>query len=252
MRARFLSLPIVLFAGLALACTGEAEDSVAADADGDGLTDAEEAELGTDPDNADSDGDGFDDLSEYEAGTDGNLCWDVPEGWANCRTLSEGVTGEGYAMNQIVPDFPLNDQYGNELGSWDFYGMITVLDISAGWCGPCQAAAPGFAEWARENEPNGVMAVTIFIEDASYQTPDTEDVLNWSETYNVTSPVTWDASYEYNGDYYNTAYAEFSIAGTYEGYIPTFIVLDRDHRVVFAATDEEGAKAKVAELLANE
>ena len=36
------------------------------DSDGDGLTDAEEAELGTDPDLADSDGDGIDDSCDAD------------------------------------------------------------------------------------------------------------------------------------------------------------------------------------------
>jgi hypothetical protein len=43
----------------------------AADADGDGLTDTREAELGTDPNNADSDGDGTTDVEEvFLFGTD--------------------------------------------------------------------------------------------------------------------------------------------------------------------------------------
>ena len=40
------------------------------DADDDGLTNAEEKELGTDPDSADSDNDGIDDGDELDAGTD--------------------------------------------------------------------------------------------------------------------------------------------------------------------------------------
>ena len=40
------------------------------DSDGDGLTDAEEEELGLDPENADSDGDGLDDAAEIAAGAD--------------------------------------------------------------------------------------------------------------------------------------------------------------------------------------
>ena len=40
------------------------------DADGDGLSDEEEAEFNTDPNNPDSDGDGLSDLEERDAGTD--------------------------------------------------------------------------------------------------------------------------------------------------------------------------------------
>lgn len=50
--------------------TDDPEEEPPADSDGDGLSDDEEAELGTDPDSADSDGDGFDDGDEVGRGTD--------------------------------------------------------------------------------------------------------------------------------------------------------------------------------------
>ena len=40
------------------------------DTDGDGISDAEEAELGTDPEDDDSDGDGISDSEELDLGTD--------------------------------------------------------------------------------------------------------------------------------------------------------------------------------------
>ena len=56
-RALILSLPVMLSIG----CF---------DADDDGLTNAEEEELGTDPESSDSDNDGLDDLAEVDGGTD--------------------------------------------------------------------------------------------------------------------------------------------------------------------------------------
>ena len=44
----------------------EGEDLSTIDSDDDGLTDAQEAELGTDPEGADTDGDGLDDGEEKE------------------------------------------------------------------------------------------------------------------------------------------------------------------------------------------
>jgi len=43
------------------------------DTDGDGLTDAEEYQLGTDPGLVDTDGDGYSDLDEAKRGTDANV-----------------------------------------------------------------------------------------------------------------------------------------------------------------------------------
>jgi thiol-disulfide isomerase/thioredoxin len=62
------TLLLGLFSFSMIGCDGALSD----DADGDGLTDDEEAELGTDPDNADSDGDNMKDGWEVSLGLDPN------------------------------------------------------------------------------------------------------------------------------------------------------------------------------------
>ena len=71
------------------------EQTQTVDSDEDGLSDAEEAEAGTDPNNGDSDGDGLSDGNEIEAGADPNnadsdndglmmemrLPWNRPNQW---------------------------------------------------------------------------------------------------------------------------------------------------------------------------
>ena len=57
------TLPLLLTVGLLVGCADK-------DTDEDGLTDLEEEELGTDPENADSDGDGLSDSEELDEGTD--------------------------------------------------------------------------------------------------------------------------------------------------------------------------------------
>lgn len=58
--------------GVAFLFLSKAHDSGSLDPDGDGLTNDEEAALGTDPEVADSDSDGFSDGAEVDAGTDPN------------------------------------------------------------------------------------------------------------------------------------------------------------------------------------
>lgn len=234
------------------ACIGEdpEEEETVQDADGDGLTDAEEADLGTDPDNADTDGDGFDDAAEVEAGTDATVCWSVPEGWPQCQALADGVSAEGWSMDQIVPSFPMTDQFGNEIESWDFYGMVTIVDISAGWCGPCRSAAPGLSAFYDAHAAEGIMAVQLMIDDNSNdgQITDPDFVTDWTNEYSINFPVTTDDGFEYEGNYYNTAYAELSISGVYNGGIPFFAVLDRDHRLVWAGNSGTDAEAEALRI----
>ena len=63
-----------------------------ADSDDDGLTDAEEAALGTDPGNADSDGDGLADGAEVELGTNPLSSDTDNDGYTDQEEVSEGTS----------------------------------------------------------------------------------------------------------------------------------------------------------------
>ena len=63
-----------------------------ADSDDDGLSDAEEAELGTDPNNADSDGDGLSDGAEVELGTSPTSADTDGDGYTDGEERAEGTS----------------------------------------------------------------------------------------------------------------------------------------------------------------
>ncbi|KPA08795.1 hypothetical protein MHK_011003, partial [Candidatus Magnetomorum sp. HK-1] len=62
--------PVIIAKGMAPVSDKVTYESSPVDTDNDGLTDAEEAVLGTDPNKADTDEDGFSDKAEVDAGTD--------------------------------------------------------------------------------------------------------------------------------------------------------------------------------------
>ena len=219
------------------------------DSDGDGLTDEEEASLGTDPNSADTDGDGFDDPEELDAGTDPSVCWSVPDGWPQCSSLSAGVKGEGWGMGEIVPSFPMTDQYGQEIESWDFYGMPMLVDLSAGWCGPCRSAAPGMEDIYQDVKAQGGMVITGVIEDNSGNNPPYSFATQWANDYGLTLPVTVDASGQNGGNSYYSAYLELNYSGVFNGYIPFFFVVDREHRLIWAGNDEAAGAARLKAAL---
>jgi len=125
------------------------------DADEDGLTKAEEEELGTDPDNPDTDGDGLSDGEEVnehgtdplEADSDGDE-WDDGEevddgtdpldeadhpysgGWPidACRS---SIQPEADEVGSVALPFNLMDQFGETVRFYDFCDHVIVLVCGA-------------------------------------------------------------------------------------------------------------------------
>jgi len=113
-----------------------AGESASPDSDGDGLTDAEEEELGSDPNEADTDGDGWDDLEEVEGNTDPTKKNDHPYegGWAiaDCRDDIDG-DGDNSQVGNIADQFQLTDQFGDNVRLHDFCDREVVLIGAAFW-----------------------------------------------------------------------------------------------------------------------
>ncbi len=121
MRNLYSTITLLLATGLLSGCSGNKnEDTGASDLDGDGLTAAEEAELGTDPTEADSDGDGLDDGVEVDDhGTD---------------PLVDDTDGDGYLDGEEV-DGGTNPSYE--------YSHLYAGDYNVGYCADGVATATG-------------------------------------------------------------------------------------------------------------
>lgn len=104
------------------------------DSDDDGLSDADELELGSDPNDPDTDGDGWTDGEEVDQYTDPTRKKDHPYtgGWAigACR---HDLDGEGQRLGDIVTNFELTDQWGDTVKLHDFCDREVLLVSAAFW-----------------------------------------------------------------------------------------------------------------------
>jgi hypothetical protein len=179
-----MSLTGLALTGLAGCEDKEAEVAcdAAADADGDGLDDCTEADLGTDPDAADSDGDGLSDGEERDCVSDPlnaeEVCYAC--GWphGDPGTLSSTGAEEG----DTVANLSLIDQCGEDIPLWDFAGTYHILFMTTYWCGVCRNEAEEIPERTADFLAEGV------VEDFSY-------ILILSEDYSGNAPTADEAAW---------------------------------------------------------
>jgi thiol-disulfide isomerase/thioredoxin len=100
--------------------------------------------------------------------------------WEACG----GNTGD-YACNVV-----LEDQDGYEFNLYEQFGSIIVLDFSTMWCGPCNQAGLHSQDVQDQYRDQGVLYVTVLIENAQGMTPTEDDVDDWVDNFDITdSPV---------------------------------------------------------------
>lgn len=167
-------------------CVIDTTACVVIDRDDDGLNEDAEELLGTDPDNPDTDGDGFTDSEEVDGGSDplNYASWPIGTGkWPNrlADAQAVGLAGQGWGTGEIAPNIPLTDQFGGAAELHQFYGYGVVIAVGAVWCPPCkQAAATAQAMWD-EHKSDGVIFIDLLVDGLQQGVdPTQEEIGGWA------------------------------------------------------------------------
>jgi len=198
------------------------------DSDGDGLNDGDELDAGSDPLDPDSDDDGLNDGDEIGYGTD-PMVVDSDEDtygdgdevneetnpadpddriykgyWpynANKGDMDDPGYGGVISVGDVVGDHKGKDQFGDTVHFFDFAAEDTkfdliIVDVSAQWCGPCNATSDWLASGndamgfegqykpVRKGVDKGtVQWITILGENYSYDPAGPADLKDWDDLY---------------------------------------------------------------------
>ncbi|MEL6346151.1 MAG: redoxin domain-containing protein [Myxococcota bacterium] len=195
-----------------------AEEVLDVDTDGDGLTDAQEAAFGSDPNKVDTDEDGLTDNVEFELDTDPTAADTDGDGYSDSIEVAfetdpkdvdsvvylggwpvddcyDRLEPTGNAIGDVTDDFSLMDQYGETVQLHHFCGHAVLLISAAMWCPVCQDEAPHMQTFYEDLEEMGLFPITLLGKNTRNQTPTQADLQTWADTFGLTHPVVADPSW---------------------------------------------------------
>jgi len=95
----------------------------------------------------------------------------------------------GHDMGDHPCDFTLKDQNGDDWNLYENYGSLIVLDFSAEWCYYCQVAAADAQTVQDAYADEGLIYVTLMIENSSGNPPSESMISQWADYYGIDAPV---------------------------------------------------------------
>jgi len=170
----------------------------------------------------------------YTAAGQGKWSWEAPENSWSLSEPPDGTVGTGFNEGDIVPDFRLTDQFGDEVSLWQFYGDVILLDVSTMWCSPCQKLAEDTAETYHDYKDEGFTYLTVLQEDVEGASLDRSELNEWVEAYEIVSPVLDDDTKEGTG------------GAISQGQYPAVMVINRRLKVVERVNPPEDSEVREA------
>ncbi|MGC6516127.1 MAG: TlpA family protein disulfide reductase [Myxococcota bacterium] len=124
--------------------------------------------------------------------------------------LQNGTVATGFSAGQTAPDFVLQDQFGDSLRLYQFYGSFVLLDVFAEWCGPCNAYAPHGETIFNNLQSQGFVVIGAMQERTNGGAPNASSAAGWASAHGLTHPVVADPQ-KVNGPYVTLGYPTYPL-----------------------------------------
>ncbi|SFA99147.1 Thiol-disulfide isomerase or thioredoxin [Amycolatopsis marina] len=105
---------------------------------------------------------------------------------------------------------------GQQISTADFAGEVVVINLWGQWCGPCRTEAPEMQKVYEQTKDDGVRVLGIDLRDPDRQAP-----IDFMRDRNLTYPSIYDPA----------GRTLLKLSGYPRNFVPSTIVLDRQHRV---------------------
>jgi thiol-disulfide isomerase/thioredoxin len=135
-------------------------------------------------------------------------------------------------VNTISPDFSISDINGKRISSESLKGKYILYDFWASWCPPCLASIPFLKELKSKYSSKQFMIIGI----------NTDAQIQEMRKTIINKNINWNQIFDSNHDIFN----KFAI-----GPIPTFILVDREGKIVFrgVGSDDQFKLSKMLDSL---
>lgn len=112
-------------------------------------------------------------------------CEDEENVWFHTQEVDLELESQGFDVGERPPDFCQQDQNGDTVSLYQFYGSTLVLDVSAGWCKPCQALAGEIGASQRKHEDHGLVYLSVLPQDYQSGKPSVAFADAWEKDHMV-------------------------------------------------------------------
>ena len=198
------------------------------DPDGDGHTNAEEQDAGTNPN--------YEYSHPYTGDYRVGYCSKRPDptGPTKAQTYSDGDGFSydywSYQQGDVAENFTMVDQHGEAVDLYSFCGTHVMLVVASGWCVPCQLEAAELQNIADQYPTAQILQIVS--QDADYNTPSPTYISQWANAFgfeNVAAlgPLASPTSYD-------EIFAAPDLQFEDDGLIPTIYHLNEELKVVSA------------------